>query len=70
MLDRSPPQDLSEEVAFWRDFIEWWAREREMPVPPRAWEALAYAQEKTVVGAEDRAIGKDLPNQQGPQEMH
>ena len=46
MINQPPSGDLSEEVAFWRDFIEWWGRERERPVPPRAWEALAYAEAK------------------------
>jgi hypothetical protein len=41
-----------EEAAFWRGFIEWWAREKAVPVPPRAWEALARAQQNVegVVG--------------------
>ena len=36
----------SDEIAFWRGFIEWWVRERDGPVPPRAWEALATAEAK------------------------
>jgi hypothetical protein len=39
-------QEPDEEVAFWRGFIEWWIRDRDDPVPPRAWEALALAEEK------------------------
>ena len=35
-----------EEVAFWRGFIQWWARETDGPVPSRAWEALACAEDK------------------------
>jgi len=46
----NPPDDetgiLSEETLFWRDFIQWWAREKDEPVPQRAWEALAYAEAK------------------------
>jgi hypothetical protein len=36
-----------EQVAFWRGFIEWWVREKDGPVPSRAWEALACAELKT-----------------------
>ena len=46
MTDQAPSHDLSEEVAFWRGFIEWWVREREGRVPPRAWEALAVAESR------------------------
>lgn len=35
-----------EEVAFWRGFIVWWVREKDAPVPRRAWEALARAEGK------------------------
>jgi hypothetical protein len=38
--DRAP----TEEVAFWRGFIVWWAREKAGPVPSRAWQALARAE--------------------------
>jgi hypothetical protein len=45
--DDSPVSSLAdEEVAFSRGFIEWWSREKEEPVPPRAWEALACAERK------------------------
>lgn len=43
LITRSP---ADEEVTFWRGFIEWWVREKGEPVPPRAWEALACAEEK------------------------
>lgn len=47
MHERSLAVDQAdEEVAFWRRFIEWWAREKEGPVPTRAWEALNLAEEK------------------------
>jgi len=47
MNDDSIDNSLGEEeVAFWRGFIEWWARERDNPVPPRAWEALNAAENK------------------------
>jgi hypothetical protein len=39
-------ETVDEEVAFWRSFISWWAREKEEPVPPRAWEALDFAEQK------------------------
>lgn len=46
----SPPDDehsdITEEISFWRDFIQWWSREKDRPVPSRAWEALAYAEAK------------------------
>ena len=42
----SAADPADEEVAFWRGFIEWWAREKEEPVPPRAWEALGYSEAK------------------------
>jgi hypothetical protein len=42
-VDESPYDPDDEEVAFWRGFIEWWARERDGPAPPRAWEALDHA---------------------------
>jgi hypothetical protein len=42
----SDVETVDEEVAFWRGFIEWWAREKDEPVPPRAWEALDYAERK------------------------
>lgn len=45
---------VEEEVAFWRRFIEWWARERDGPVPVRGWEALAAAERKAVGGPGDR----------------
>jgi hypothetical protein len=38
--DDQPDDD---EVAFWRGFITWWAREKSEPVPTRAWEALERA---------------------------
>jgi hypothetical protein len=42
--DSERTSDLADsEVAFWRGFVEWWARERSEPVPQRAWEALARA---------------------------
>jgi hypothetical protein len=42
-----PAEDLvDDEVAFWRGFIAWWVREREGPVPSRAWDALAWAEWK------------------------
>lgn len=34
------------EIAFWRGFIVWWSREKEGPVPLRAWEALGYSEAK------------------------
>jgi hypothetical protein len=45
-VNSSPAEEASDEIAFWRGFIEWWAREKQEPVPPRAWEALACAEEK------------------------
>ena len=45
-VDQSARAAVEEEVAFWRGFIEWWARERDDPVPPRAWEALGHADRK------------------------
>jgi hypothetical protein len=39
-------ETADEEVAFWRGFIERWAREKDEPVPPRVWAALAYAERK------------------------
>ena len=42
----SAADPADEEVAFWRSFIACWAREKEEPVPLRAWEALGYAQKK------------------------
>jgi hypothetical protein len=47
---RSNANLIEEEIAFWRGFIEWWARDREDPVPARAWEALAYAERKRSSG--------------------
>jgi hypothetical protein len=41
----SDVETADEEVTFWRGFIEWWAREKDEPVPPRAWEALACAED-------------------------
>jgi hypothetical protein len=35
-----------DEVAFWRGFITWWAREKAVPVPLRAWKALTLAQRR------------------------
>jgi hypothetical protein len=47
MHEQTPAVDQAdEEVAFWRSFIEWWAREEKGPLPPRAWEALDYAERK------------------------
>ena len=47
MSDTNPALHLlDEEVAFWRGFIAWWAREREGPVPERAWDALVRAEAK------------------------
>ena len=40
-------QPIDEEVAFWRGFIAWWAREKATPVPARAWEALKRAQRRS-----------------------
>ena len=37
---------VDEEVAFWRGFIAWWAREKAAPVPARAREALKRAQRR------------------------
>ena len=48
----SPAEVASDEVAFWRGFIEWWVREREGPVPPKAWDALAAAEQEAAY-AED-----------------
>ena len=39
--DDQPDDD---EIAFWRGFITWWARDKSEPVPARAWEALELAQ--------------------------
>lgn len=39
-------EEPTEEVAFWRGFIEWWAREERAPVPSQAWAALAQAERK------------------------
>jgi hypothetical protein len=45
--DPTPTASLADqEVAFWRGFIEWWARERDGAVPARAWDALLLAEEK------------------------
>ena len=41
------PDPPDEEVAFWRGFIEWWAREYRERVPERAWAALALAEGRT-----------------------
>jgi hypothetical protein len=47
MKDDSTSESLAdEEAAFWRGFIEGWARERDGCVPPRAWEALSAAEAK------------------------
>ena len=40
------PGDPDDEVDFWRGFIEWWARERDGPVPQRAWAALSDAEDR------------------------
>ena len=45
-VDQAACATVEEEVAFWRGFIVWWARERSGPVPPRAWEALDHANRK------------------------
>jgi len=37
---------LSDEVAFWRGFITWWAQAKSEPVPARAWAALERAQRR------------------------
>ncbi len=39
-------QPIDDEVAFWRGFITWWARQKIEPVPIRAWEALERAQRR------------------------
>lgn len=46
------PDPPDEEVAFWRGFIEWWARQNEEPVPERAWAALNDAEERACVRTE------------------
>jgi hypothetical protein len=46
-LDVHPSDDdPSDEVAFWRGFIAWWAREKDEPIPARAWAALTHAEQK------------------------
>jgi hypothetical protein len=46
MLESETESLAEEEIAFWRGFVEWWVRDREGPVPPRAWEALASAESR------------------------
>jgi len=47
MSDGHAPDGLAEEeLAFWREFIAWWARKKDTPVPVRAWEALARAERR------------------------
>ena len=46
---RRGPEETSlttEEVAFWRGFIEWWVSAENKPVPVRAWMAPRRAEEK------------------------
>jgi hypothetical protein len=52
---------LDEEVAFWRRFIERWAREKADPVPSRAWEALAYAERKQESDGADPQENEVIP---------
>jgi hypothetical protein len=46
MLESETDSLAEEEIVFWRGFIEWWVRDREGPVPLRAWEALAAAESR------------------------
>lgn len=41
------PDQPGAEVAFWRGFIEYWAREHDEPVPERAWAALGHAEQRS-----------------------
>jgi hypothetical protein len=40
------PEQLLEEIAFWRDFISWWEHKHARPVEPRAREALEDARRR------------------------
>lgn len=51
---RSGPGQADAEIAFWRGFIAWWEREKDLPVPPRAWDALALARAKAEASIEPR----------------
>jgi len=42
--DTADNQPVDDEIAFWRGFITWWACQKEVPVPARAWAALALAE--------------------------
>jgi len=47
MSDQIGLEELMEsEIAFWQEFISRWQRERQDPVPHRAWDALAHAKDK------------------------
>lgn len=46
MLELETESLAEEEIAFWRGFVEWWVRERDGPVPTRAWEALTAAESR------------------------
>ena len=62
MSDDSPVSSLTgEEVAFWRGFIEWWSREKEEPVPTRAWAALSHAEARHAETSEFRSASQFDP---------
>ena len=55
VTDLRPGDDPAEaEIAFWLGFIAWWEREKDLPVPPRAWDALALARAKAEASIEPR----------------
>ena len=54
--------NAEEEIAFWRDFIEWWETKEGRPATPRMREALAYAEAKSTVYGE----GKPCDDTQSP----
>ena len=40
------PEQLTEEIEFWREFIHWWEQERGCPAGQRALQALAAAEQR------------------------
>ncbi|WP_296901082.1 hypothetical protein [Thiohalocapsa sp.] len=59
MESRAADDHPNDEVAFWRGFITWWARVKTEPVPPRAWEALAFAQRRAAQRREQQDERED-----------
>jgi len=45
-LSSEETSPVAGEVAFWRGFIAWWAREHSEPVSDRAWAALERAESR------------------------